>query len=193
MIKMFLIFLVLLSVPSKIFAASLNDGKKSELSILIQGKEVQINLPHEAYEAIKKWNSQFSVFDMQDFSPSVIQLFEEDKTAPMAFIGDVEGSGKNGIVLFGEDDKRQYVVAVVAHKKEWKIIPIYSTSIANIKESRVPSLHEAEEVGVPYYILPAQGEHAKKLKNKVGIQVEAYLGFAEVYQIKKGKAVKFTL
>jgi hypothetical protein len=183
--KLFLFFVLL---PLTTLAISFDVNDKAEFAISLQEKEVHISLPVEAQKALKKWNPQFSVFDRTDFPPSILQMFDEDKAQPMAFIADVEGNGKNALVLLGEDSKSQYVVALIQEKKSWKVIKVYSSSLPKIRKTEVPTLNEVKEVGVPFYILPAEGEFGKKLSPKVGIQVEAYLGIAEVYEIKDGKA-----
>lgn len=182
------LFLFLMLLPLTALAISFDVNDKTEFAISLQGKEVHISLSKEAQKALKKWNPQFSVFDRSDFPTSILQMFDEDKAQPMAFIADVEGNGKNALVLLGEDSKSQYVVALIQEKKRWKVITVYTSSLPKIKKTEVPTLDEVKEVGVPFYILPAEGEFGKKLSPKVGIQVEAYLGIAEVYEIKNGKS-----
>ncbi len=191
MIKLF--FSVLILLTSNSFATTLKHTDATALNIIAKEKEVEIEIPKGAYTALNKWNSQFTVFDRSDFSPSILELFDDSKTQPMAFIGDFEGNGKNGIVLFGQDTKTQYVVALIPNDKTWRVVEISSTKIANIKKSEVPTLQETKEIGIPYYVLPAEGEHAVKLKKKTGIQVETFLGPAAVYEIKKDKPVQFIL
>lgn len=187
------LFLFLILLPISSFGINFNTQGIIEPSILYQNNQVQINLPKEALDALKKWNSKFLVYDRSDFTSSTLKLLDENKTQPMAFVGDVLGNGISGLVLLGEAGKTQYVVALIKEKNSWKALQIYSSSLPNIKKTHVPTLEGSTETGVPFYILPAIDEHAKRLSPKIGIQVEAYLGFAEVYEIKNGKPKKFTL
>ncbi len=186
-------FLTLIFASQFTWATILKHNKQTSLGITLKEKKVQIELPQAAYEALNKWNAEFTVFDRSDFPPSILRLLDEEKLQPMTFIGDIEGTGKKGIVLFGQDSKTQYVVALVPRAKGWKAIEVYSTIIPNIKKSDVPNLEDGKETGVPYYILPAQGKHAELLKKKIGIQVETFMGPGAVYEIKKDKSVQFVL
>lgn len=187
------LFLLLILIPLTTLAISLDVSDKPELAVVLKENEVHISMPLEAQAALKKWNPKFSIFNRKDFTASVLQMFDEDKSQPMAFVGDIEGNGKMGLVLFGEAGKLQFVVALVQDKKDWKVIKIYSSAIPNIKSSDVASLKEVKEIGIPIYILPAEGELGKKLSPKIGIQIEAYLGSAEAYEIINGKPKQIVL
>ncbi len=188
-----LIFSLFLFFSQPALPTSITVVDKNEPSLVVQGENINIQLPKEASAALKKWNSEFNVFDRKDFSPSVIQLFDEDKAQPMVFLGNLDGSGRTGIVLFGEDKKSQFVVALIPQNSSWIVVEVHTTSMKKIKETEVPSLTGQPESGVPYYILSAIGDHAKKLGKKTGIQVETYLGSGEVFEIKDGKVLPVVL
>lgn len=195
--KIILFFLLVNSSVS--FAATVLKSDSETLAIKTDADEIEISLPVEAKNALNKWNPEFSVFSKKDYSESILDLFDdmETKKVPMAFIADLENNGKEDLVLLGQDSKRQYAVALLQQKdKKWTAVEIQHWSIENVKKSEIPNADpekKTKEVGVPFYILEAQGDLAKKLKKKVGIQVETYLGNADVYEIKKDKPVKVTL
>lgn len=169
----------------------------TSLDIKVKNAEVEISVPAEAKKALSNWNPEFVVFNLKDYGKSVLDLFKEidPKAVPVAFIADLNSDGTKDIVLLGSDLQRQYAVALLEKNKVWTAIEVHSWSIPNIKTTALntESTSKEKETGIPIYILPAEGEHAKKLGKKIGIQVETYLGPAEVYEIKDGKAVKFVL
>lgn len=212
MIKMKLIlpiFLVLSSISQLALAAKLTKSKSDSLEILKQNGVIEIKLPDLAYKVVNQWNPEFLPFNLSDYGPSIIELFNDidPNKIPMAFIDDLNGDGKKDIVLLGSDLKNQYVVALLNTGKKWTLVQVSKWSITDIKNTTVPFLSDASaptivdgkekttEKTIPLYILQALGEHGEKLKarKKIGIQVEFYLGVGTVYEIKDDKAVKFTL
>jgi len=166
--------------------------------IKINNGEVEVSLPKAAKTALINWNPEFIIFNLKDYSESILALFKEidPKSTPMAFIADLDNNGEQDVVLLGSDLKQQYAVALMQKNKKWTPVKITSWEIADIKNSKIPAsdiANKKAETGIPIYVLPAQDEHAKKLGKKVGIQVETYAGPASVYEIKDGKAVTVQL
>lgn len=189
-------------------AASIVKSENNSLEIKPQKDDIEVHLPTTAFEVLKKWNSEFVLFNRADYSKSVLEMFKEmgDNQQPMAFIEDVDGNDKKDVVLLGNDSKKQYAVVLLQRDKKWTLIKITSWSLKNIKDTVIPATEvkaasgttasaPEKEIGIPLYVLKALGEHAEKLKDKkkVGIQVENYLGSGEVFEIIDNKAVKFTL
>lgn len=176
------------------FAVTKIKSDTQALKIILKNEDVEIEIPRAAREALNAWNPEFNVFGRDDYSPSVLKMFKDraENRVPMAFISDLEKDGQNDIVLIGQDTKTQYVVALLQRKGQWKAVQVTSWSEPNVKKSKIPTADgETSEVGVPFYILEAHGDNAKKLKNKTGIQIESYLGPAEIFEIKNNKALKF--
>ncbi|MCM2354528.1 MAG: hypothetical protein NDI63_13005 [Pseudobdellovibrio sp.] len=188
-------------------AAKVSKSATNTLEIKKQDNVVEIELPEIALKLLTQWNPEFIPFNLSDYGPSIIELFNDidPSKVPMAFIDDLDGDGKKDIVLLGSDLKKQYVVALINNDKKWTLVKVSESSYKDIKNTTVPFLSEkpvivsgtakTTEKTVPLYVLQALGEQAVKLKEKkkVGIQVEYYLGAGTVYEIKNNKAVKFTL
>ncbi len=183
--------------------AAIESTKDAKPELIEKKNSLNIILPEKSFSILKKWNKNFTIFNQSDYSPSIQDLFNDEKdkkSYPMAFIADVNGDGQEDIVLFGEDKKKQYVIALVQDKNEWKVVVVKEMEEKNIKKTEIPSLAEGkkktkQEVGVPYYITRAEGdigEALQKNSHSTAIQVEYYLGQAEVYQIKDNKAVLYT-
>ncbi len=201
MIKLFT-FCLLLTALSQ--AATIVKSETNTLEIKTKDNDVEVQLPTVALLALEKWNPNFKLFNKTDYSKSVLELFKDlgDNQVPMAFIDDLDGNDKKDIVLLGNDLKKQYVVAILQKDQKWTLIKVSEWSIANIKESIVPTGLAAvsgtaqTETGIPFYVLKAIGEHAEKLKEKkkAGIQIENFMGSAEVFEINNNnKAIRFTL
>ncbi|XGC82004.1 hypothetical protein ACES2L_05840 [Bdellovibrio bacteriovorus] len=190
-------FLALLLMTSICKAAPIATSSNGSVDIKINNGEVEIALPAEAKTALKNWNPEFVVFNLKDYSKSVLDLFKDidPKAVPVGFIADLDGNGEKDVVLLGADLRHQYAVALLKKNKEWIPVKVNSWTLKDIKSTSLPSAADPKqkEIGIPIYVLPAQGEHAKKLGQKTGVQVETYLGSAEVFEIKDGKAVKFVV
>jgi len=183
--------------------AALQPSKSDKPELVVKNSVLEIMLPEKSLAALKKWNKNFTVFNQADYSPTIQELFiseQNKKSYPMAFIADVNGDSKEDVVLFGEDAKKQYVIALTQEKSGWNVIVVKELEEKNLKKTEIPSLAEEPkktktEKGIPYYILTAQGEIGEKLaksNNATAIQVEYYLGQTEVYQIKNNKAELYT-
>lgn len=146
-------------------------------SFLITPISYGVTLPTEAALSLKTWNAQFKIFNETDYSPAINKLFEKDE-APMMFKADLNNDKLDDFVVIGQDNKKQYVVALIKEKKSW--IPIEVSS------------QEKEKV-ISTYISVAEEGLAEKIKPKRAIQVERYLGQPEIFEIKDHKAVKLTL
>lgn len=199
MIRFSLFFFLFASATQ---AAPILRSANNSLEVKIEDDKVSVELPKKAYETLMKWNPEFVVFSKTDYSASILELFKTmgPNQLPMAFIDDIDGNNKKDIVLLGSDIHNQYVIALLQENKTWKLVKVTEWSMRNIKDSVITTFsasgtNNTKETGIPIYILPALGEHAVKLKEKKkkGIQVENYLGPADVYEIKNNKAVKFTL
>lgn len=181
--------------------ANMESTKEGKLDLAVKNNNIVISLPEKSFNALKKWNKDFTVFNQSDYSPSIQGLFEDEKnnkSYPMTFIADVNGDNKEDIVLFGEDKKKQYVVALVQDKNEWTVVVVKELEEKNLKKTEIPSLEEKKktkaELGIPYYVAKAQGdigEALQKSSHSTAIQFEHYLGQAEVYEIKNNKAVLY--
>lgn len=205
MIKLLLPLLFLLTSTAN--AAKVSKSATNNLEIKKQNNVVEIELPEVALKLLMQWNPEFIPFNLSDYGPSIIELFNDidPSKVPMAFIDDLDGDSKKDIVLLGSDLKKQYVVALINKDKKWTLVEVTEWSFKDIKNTTVPFLSDTPvmvsgtakktEKTVPLYVLQALGEQAEKLKakKKVGIQVEYYLGAGTVYEIKNNKAVKFTL
>lgn len=185
-------------------AATIVKSETNTLEIKTKDNDVEVQLPTVAQQALEKWNPNFKIFNQTDYSKSVLELFKDlgDNQVPMAFIDDLDGNDKKDIVLLGGDQKKQYVVAILQKDKKWTLIKVSEWAINNIKESVIPtglanvSGTALTETGIPFYVLKAIGEHGDKLKakKKTGIQIENFMGSAEVFEINNNnKAIKFTL
>lgn len=185
-------------------AATIVKSETNTLEIKTKDNDVEVQLPTVAQQTLEKWNPNFKIFNQTDYSKSVLDLFKDlgDNQVPMAFIEDLDGNDKKDIVLLGGDQKKQYVVAILQKDKKWTLIKVSEWAINNIKESVIPtglasvSGTVLTETGIPFYVLKAIGEHGDKLKakKKTGIQIESFMGSAEVFEINNNnKAIKFTL
>lgn len=178
-------------------AAPVEVSKTGQAEVIVKDGNAQISLPAEAKKALIAWNPEFLVFDLKDYSESVLSLIKEVEPngVPMAFIADLDNNGEKDIVLLGSDLHRQYAVALAKKGKTWQAVEIHSWNIDNIKTTALPKVDKSKpaETGIPLYVLPADDEHAKKLGKKIGIQVERYMGPASVYEIKDGKAAQVLL
>lgn len=179
------------------WAAPVSVSKGEAPKISVKDGTAEVAVSAAAKKALIAWNPEFLVFDLKDYSESVLSLIKEVEPngVPMAFIADLDNNGEKDIVLLGSDLNRQYAVALIKQKQSWKAIEIQSWDIENIKTTVLPSENSSKppESGIPLYVLPAQDEHAKKLGKKIGIQVESYLGLASVFEIKDGKASQVIL
>ncbi|MFM6927388.1 MAG: hypothetical protein ACKOX6_02945 [Bdellovibrio sp.] len=188
--------ILLLSALCK--AAPIVGSASDALDIKVKNGEVEVVLPEGAKKTLIDWNPEFVIFNLKDYSATVLNLIKEDdpKAVPMAFIADLDNNGEKDIVLLGNDLKSQFAVALLQKNKKWTAVEVATWSIPDIKKSVIPAADvksTVKETGIPLYVFPAQDEHAKKLGKKVGIQTEIYAGPADVYEIKDGKAVKFLL
>lgn len=178
-------------------AAPIVASKDNSLSINKVNGEIEVSIPADAKKALTEWNPEFVVFNLKDYSPSVLDLFKDDKQqTPMVFVADFENNGEQDIALLGSDLKRQFAVALVQNKKKWTVIELKSWSIEDIKKTPIPGDDPSVstgEVGIPLYISPAIGPQAKKLGKKIGIQVETYMGPGAVYEIQKNQAKQVIL
>ncbi|MGE5084669.1 MAG: hypothetical protein ACM3MG_00100 [Bacillota bacterium] len=191
-----LIAIFLLSSMCK--ATPIITSTNDTVDIKVKNGEVEIILPESAKKALIEWNPEFIVFNLKDYSPTVLNLIREDdsKAVPMAFVADLDNNGEKDVVLLGNDLKSQFAVALMQKNKKWTAVEVTAWSIPDIKQSVIPpsdAKSGIKETGIPLYIFPAEGEHAKKLGKKIGIQVEMYAGPASVYEIKDGKAAKVLL
>ena len=190
-------------LTSTAYATKVEISDKNSLELNLKNELVEIKIPTVAHKVLTQWNPEFTPFSRSDYSKSILELFKDINpnqvapTFPMAFIEDLDGNDKKDIVLLGADLKKQYVVALLHRDKKWTLIKVAELNIPNIKSSMIPNttVSGTAETGVPVYVLPAEGEHATKLKEKkkIGIQVESYMGSGDVYEIINNKAVKFTL
>nr|BFD67954.1 hypothetical protein HAGR004_29760 [Bdellovibrio sp. HAGR004] len=190
-------FIATLLIGTFCYAAPVEVSKTGMVEVIVNDGNAKISLPAEAKKALISWNPEFLVFDLKDYSESILSLVKEvePQGVPMAFIADLDNNGEKDIVLLGSDLHRQYAVALTKKDNKWQAVEIQSWNIANIKSTTLPKIDKSKpaESGIPLYVLPADGEHAKKLGKKIGIQVERYMGTASVYEIKDGKAAQVLL
>ena len=169
-------FLVLLfyTLGPLAHATVIIENKKNKVEVNPFTDEPEIKLPKEALKAVNKWNNKFKPFPLKAYSPTTKKLFQEraKNEVPMAFVSDLDGDKTEDVAILGEDSKKQYLLALINKNNKWKLTVVKTWDFANIEKSNTPGEYE-QEVGIPFYILPAQsGER--------GLQVESYLGTPEV-------------
>ena len=159
--------------------------------ILVENKTPQFELqeskvlvPKEAYSALKKWNSKFIPYSQKDYGPEELSIFKDKQYGPSYFLADVSGDQKNDLVLYGHDEKKNYVIAVIDDFKLWKVVVVRSWQKPAASEKDLE-----KSADMPVYILPARGEITSKLKNKTGIQIESSSGNVEVFEVKNAEAI----
>lgn len=171
---------------SDVRAATMLPKDSKEVKVQPFQEEPSIELPREAYEAIKKWNKNFELFNLADYTPTIRKLFREREKneVPMIVHDDLNGDGKKDIALLGADKKKQYAIVLLGSnvsatatsaKHKWKVKVIETWNFENITKSEVPG-ETTPEFGIPFYILPSQSEQP-------GLQVETYLAPPKVYKL----------
>lgn len=189
--KMISLFVLLFSFSAQAVVQARSD--QEQFSIALEGHEVKIKIPEQAWQNLNKWNKNFKVYELSDYSPSVMGVFDDASKVPMAYMADVDGDQTQDIILLGEDKSQQKVVAILNKNKKFEVIEVKSWGDGTVKKTKIPLLNSTSkskkvERGVPVYIAEPQGEVVEKIKNKKGIQIETYLGSTEVYVIENNKS-----
>lgn len=189
--KMISLFVLLFSFSVQAVVQARSD--QEQFSIALEGHEVKIKIPEQAWQNLNKWNKNFKVYELSDYSPSVMGVFDDASKVPMAYMADVDGDQTQDIILLGEDKSQQKVVAILNKNKKFEVIEVKSWGDGTVKKTKIPLLNSTSkskkvERGVPVYIAEPQGEVVEKIKNKKGIQIETYLGSTEVYVIENNKS-----
>lgn len=158
-------------------AAVITESKKNVAEINPFAEEPEIRLPKEALKTLKGWNNKFKPFAIKAYSPTVKKLFQEraKNEIPMALVSDLNGDKTLDVAILGQDNNKQYLIALINKNNQWKLTVVKTWSFVNIEKSTVPGEY-VQEVGIPFYLLPSQnGEN--------GLQVESYLGSPEVFKL----------
>jgi len=154
-------FIAIFLLSSLCQAAPIVGSTNDTLEIKVKNGEVEITLPEGAKKSLTEWNPEFVVFNLKDYSPTVLNLIKEDdpKAVPMAFIADFDNNGEKDVVLLGNDLKSQFAVALMQKNKTWTAVEVATLSIPDIKKSLIHASDvksTTKETGIPVSVLPAQ-------------------------------------
>lgn len=102
-----------------------------------------ISLSLEMKEALKKYNLDFTIWNSEDYLPSLIQFYEfksfrrKDYFAyqtPSAVIGDFNGDFTPDVVMKGHDKKSSLMVAIISNQKGYRVIEVGKGALKNPRE-----------------------------------------------------------
>ncbi len=152
-----------------------------------------VTLPPEAHQTLTKWNSKFKAFNDKDYSQAILDLFEKNEH-PSILSADLNNDKIDDFVVLGQDNKKQFVIALINEKNKWIAVEVTSWSEKNISKTEItnPTTNK-KEITVPIYISIAKDGLAEKIKPNKAIQVERYLAQPELFEIKNNKAIELTL
>lgn len=163
-----LVFIVVGLLPH-ILMASEQPGEKPVRPPRIEIESDGIGRPilsDELKAAIKRFDPDFKLYEVEDFDPDVLDLFiDEGKATPMAVLGDFNGDGVTDVAIFGQNLKNQVALAAISSPQGYRILKIWSHKA-----------DPAEKKGLRRYLSPGL-----KVKNIDTIQIEYYMGMTKSY------------
>lgn len=191
MFKPFIILIVFFVVSS---------SHAGEPKIVNEASKQEVILGAEAEKAIKSYDAIFKPYIMENFAPTVQNLFKDLKNElPMAVIGDFNADKKMDLALLGTNKMKELTLILLAEKNGYKVIEVRSTPYKKPSASTIPAGEEGtEETGLGFYLGLAKASDLKFKKNSVtsvrdGLQTEYYGGETKVFYINsKNKLTEYT-
>lgn len=174
----------------------------------VDNKTKTVTLGKDVSQALKQWNKNFKLNELEDFMEPVTYLFEvSNQELPMAVQGDFNGDDISDVALMGHANGRQYFIMVVSNeaKNKYEVHEIRRSALMDPKKS-THKIDGDDYKGLNTYLslLPAKmiakTPDAKKRKvsssdnsKKDGVQIEIYRSEAtEAFIFDGKKVVPFT-
>jgi hypothetical protein len=159
-------------------------------------KEIVLNA--EAEKALKAWDAQFVLYKTEDFAPTVIELYKDDKEAlPQAVLADFNGDKKIDLGLLGHNRSKEIAVMLLNQGGSYKVIVARTNDYKKPSSVHLPVGNKGtEEVGLMFYvgIEKAKDLVFKKgpgaLSSRDGLLLETYGGDTRAYYLDKKNNLK---
>jgi len=141
-------FLIIMSLASCFYlipaGAAEQEIERNEPFISITGSEPVLHLTEAQTGAIKHYDPTFKLRNRQDYTPDVRKYVRPSAHQILfAVIGDFNGDGKKDVVLQGNDDSNELLIAVLSTKEGPRVIDIYKRPFPEaVRNSGINDMHE---------------------------------------------------
>lgn len=151
----------------------------------------EVKISENVQKILLQWDSEYKVFPLKSFPPTVIGLFRDAKDElPMAVAGDFNGDMQTDYALMGHNKTQQKIVFLIKHNETYLPVMVKTEKYKDPQSSFIDNEETGREKGLSTYLslLPAKTmEMGKKstFKNKPdGLQIENYGGSTAAYFVK---------
>ena len=90
-----------------------------------QGEGYELNLPAAIKAAISRFNPRFLPWQAIDYAPEVRHGAHQEKLknrAPFALVTDINGDGKDDLILDGHDDQQSLLFGVLSKGSKYEVL-----------------------------------------------------------------------
>src|SRR5262245_59049560 len=91
---------------------------------ILKGQGV-IVLPEKMKGALNKFNSNFAVWRVEDYAPTIAnadQYRDDARVAPFAVIVDVNKDGVLDVILDGHDNQKALLIGVISNREGYSVV-----------------------------------------------------------------------
>lgn len=165
-------------------------------NILNTATQKQVMLSSSVNEVLKKWDPNFSIYEISMFAPSVVKLYKGPKDGlPMAILGDFNGDQKQDIALMGKSLDKEKVVILIAKNNSFTAVQVHSQQAPDPLQNQIESASGVEQ-GLSFYLSLLSSAELKVKSNQDlikpdALQLENYLGTTSAYYLKPNRKKSF--
>lgn len=153
--------------------------------------EKKVILDKEALAVLKKWDPHFTVFQLNNYPQTVVNLFSDAKQElPMAILADFNGDQQMDIALMGHNKKKERIVILVAQEKSYIAVEVQSRDYKDPALSFIKTDNKKREKGLGFYLSLLSSQDLRFSKNKKtsfkpdALQLENFGGETSAYYLK---------
>jgi hypothetical protein len=153
--------------------------------------EKKVILDKEALSVLKKWDPNFTVFQLNNYPRTVVNLFSDAKQElPMAILADFNGDHQKDIALMGHNKTKERIVILVAQKNSYVAVEVRSRTYTDPASSFINTDEKKREKGLGFYLSLLSSQDLRFAKNTKrtfkpdALQLENYGGETSAYYLK---------
>ena len=127
-----------------------------------QGEGYELKLPAAIKETLARFNPRFQPWQAIDYAPEVRHGAHQEKLknrAPFALVTDVNGDGKDDLILDGHDDQQSLLLGVLSKGANYEVLILRTAELVDPQSLECQFAGEKQQ-GFAYYLWLSENQNA---------------------------------
>ena len=125
-----------------------------------QGEVYELKLPTALKAALRNFNPRFQPWEATDYAPEVRHGGHQEQRknrAPFALVTDVNGDGKDDLILDGHDQQQSLLLGIVSQGSSYKVLIIRASELVDPQTLQCQFAGKKEQ-GFAHYLWLAENK-----------------------------------